>query len=400
MLKNKNIILGVSGGIAVYKAVEIVSRLKKAGAIVHVIMTKAAAEFVTPLTFREMSGNPVVVSMWDKITNWNVEHIALAMLADVMLIAPATANILGKAANGIADDMLLTTLMATKAPVFFSPAMNTNMYLNPIVQANMKKLQDNGYHLIQADSGQLACGTSGIGRLPSPESIVAVLTEHFSGDVSLCGKKVLVTAAGTREPIDPVRYIGNRSSGKMGYALAEEAARRGANVVLVSGPSALKVSMASIRLIKIETPLQMRDAVKKEFIDSDIIIKAAAVADYRAASIAENKIKKDSSTLTLVLEKNPDILFELGQMKQENQILVGFAAETQNLLEFAKKKLHKKNLDYIIANDVSLANAGFNTDTNIIKIIDRDGGIEDFPLLRKDLLAKIILDKITALPKN
>jgi phosphopantothenoylcysteine decarboxylase/phosphopantothenate--cysteine ligase len=398
MLKDKNIILGVSGGIAVYKAVEIVSRLKKAGAIVHVIMTEAAAKFVTPLTFREMSGNPVVVSMWNETTNWNVEHIALAMLADVMLIAPATANIIGKAANGIADDMLLTTLMATKAPVFFSPAMNTNMYLNPIVQANLKKLQDAHYHLIQPDSGHLACGTSGIGRLPSPESIVGVLAEYFRETVSLRGKKVLVTAAGTREPIDPVRYIGNRSSGKMGYALAEEAASRGASVVLVSGPSALKVS-ATIRLIKIETALQMRDAVKKEFIDSDIIIKAAAVADYRASSIAENKIKKDSSTLTLTLEKNPDILFELGQIKQKNQILVGFAAETQNLLEFAKIKLHKKNLDYIIANDVTAANAGFNTDTNIVKIIDRNGVIEDFPLLRKDLLAKIILDKITALPK-
>jgi len=399
MLKDKNIILGVSGGIAVYKAVEIVSRLKKAGAIVHVIMTEAAAKFVTPLTFREMSGNPVVVSMWNETTNWNVEHIALATLADAILIAPATANIIGKAANGIADDMLLTTLMATKAPVFFSPAMNTNMYLNPIVQANMKTLQDIGYHLIQADSGQLACGTSGIGRLPAPEAVVSVLMDHFNETLSLRGKKVLVTAAGTREPIDPVRYIGNRSSGKMGYAIAEEAATRGAEVVLISGPSALETS-SGIRLIKIETALQMRDAVKEEFIDSDIIIKAAAVADYRAASIAENKIKKDSSTLTLILEKNPDILFELGQMKQDNQILVGFAAETQNLLEFAKKKLHKKNLDYIIANDVSLANAGFNTDTNIIKIIDRDGGIEDFPLLRKDLLAKIILDKITALPKN
>ncbi len=398
MLKDKNIILGVSGGIAVYKAVEIVSRLKKAGAIVHVIMTEAAAKFVTPLTFREMSGNPVVVSMWNETTNWNVEHIALATLADAILIAPATANIIGKVANGIADDMLLTTLMATKAPVFFSPAMNTNMYLNPIVQANMKKLQDAHYHLIQPDSGQLACGTSGIGRLPSPEAIVDVLTGYFSETLSLRGKKVLVTAAGTREPIDPVRYIGNRSSGKMGYAIAEEAARRGATVVLVSGPSVLKAS-DGIRLIKIETALQMRDVVKKEFIDSDITIKAAAVADYRAASIAENKIKKDSSTLTLILEKNPDILFELGQMKQKNQVLVGFAAETQNLLEFAKAKLQKKNLDYIIANDVSVANAGFNTDTNIIKIIDRDGGIEDFPLLRKDLLAKIILDKIMALPK-
>ncbi|WP_019554156.1 bifunctional phosphopantothenoylcysteine decarboxylase/phosphopantothenate--cysteine ligase CoaBC [Propionispira raffinosivorans] len=398
MLKDKNIILGVSGGIAVYKAVEIVSRLKKSGAIVHVIMTEAAAKFVTPLTFREMSGNPVVVSMWNETTNWNVEHIALAMLADVMLIAPATANIIGKAANGIADDMLLTTLMATKAPVFFSPAMNTNMYLNPIVQANLKKLQDAHYHLIQPDSGQLACGTSGVGRLPAPESIVGVLAEYFSETVSLRGKKVLVTAAGTREPIDPVRYIGNRSSGKMGYALAEEAARRGANVVLISGPSALQTS-AAIRLIKIETALQMRDAVKKEFIDSDIIIKAAAVADYRASSIAENKIKKDSSTLTLTLEKNPDILFELGQIKQKNQILVGFAAETQNLLEFAKIKLHKKNLDYIIANDVTAPNAGFNTDTNIVKIIDRNGVCEDFPLLHKDLLAKIILDKITTLPK-
>lgn len=396
MLNDKNIVLGVTGGIAAYKAVEIASRLRKAGANVRVIMTRASTEFVTELTFREITGNPVVVSMWDKVTNWNVEHIALANLADLVLIAPATANFISKAAAGMADDMLTTTLLATKAPVFFAPAMNTNMYENPLTQQNMDKLQTLGYHFIAPASGHLACGTSGVGRLPEPAVIVDAIETFFARKDSLRGKKVLVTAAGTIEPIDPVRYIGNRSSGKMGYAIAQEAANRGADVVLVSGPSALKIN-APVQLIRIETAAQMREAVLKEFIDTDIVIKAAAVADYRAKVVADNKIKKNDQELTLTLEKNPDILWELGQKKRDGQILVGFAAETQNLLEYAKGKLAKKNLDLIVANDVTKQNAGFNTETNLIKIIARDGKITDFPLLAKKELAKAILNEVEGL---
>lgn len=396
MLNDKNIVLGVTGGIAAYKAVEIASRLRKTGANVRVIMTRASTEFVTELTFREITGNPVVVSMWDKVTNWNVEHIALANLADVVLIAPATANFISKAAAGMADDMLTTTLLATKAPVFFAPAMNTNMYENPLTQQNIDKLQALGHHFIVPASGQLACGTSGIGRLPEPAVIVAELEAFFERENSLQGKKVLVTAAGTIEPIDPVRYIGNRSSGKMGYAIAQEAANRGADVVLISGPSALQID-APVRLIRIETAAQMREAVLSEFIDTDIVIKAAAVADYRAKIVADNKIKKNDQEFTLTLEKNPDILWELGQKKRIGQVLVGFAAETQNLLEYAKGKLTKKNLDLIVANDVTKQNAGFNTDTNLIKIIARDGTIKDFPLLAKKELAKAILNEVEGL---
>ena len=392
MLKNKKIVLGVTGGIAAYKAVEIASRLKKAGAEVRVIMTKASTEFVTPLTFREITGSPVTLSMWEKITNWNVEHIALASWADLILIAPATANLLSKAAAGMADDMLTTTLLATKAPVLFAPAMNSNMYENRLTQQNIERLKASGCQFITPDSGQLACGTSGIGRLPDPEVIVQKVCAFFQKKNTLRGKKVLVTAAGTIEPIDPVRYIGNRSSGKMGYAIAEEAFLRGADVILVSGPSALQAS-PGIRLIKIETAAQMREAVLKEYDDCHIVIKAAAVADYRVQEVADNKIKKSDALLTLVLEKNPDILFELGQRKNKGQILIGFAAETQNLLEFAQAKLQKKNLDMIVANDVSQKDAGFNVDTNRIKVLSATGEREELPLLSKVELAGILLDK-------
>ncbi|MGL5270632.1 MAG: bifunctional phosphopantothenoylcysteine decarboxylase/phosphopantothenate--cysteine ligase CoaBC [Selenomonadaceae bacterium] len=398
MLKDKNIVLGITGGIAVYKAVEVVSRLRKAGANVHVIMSRASTEFVTPLTFREISGNPVTVSMWDKITQWNVEHIALATLADMLLVVPATANIISKAACGMADDMLTTTLLATKAPVFFSPAMNTNMYENSIVQENLAKLKNRGYHIIDPACGHLACGTDGMGRLPEPEAIVQAVMDFFTRQDELRGRKVLITAAGTIEPIDPVRYIGNRSSGKMGYAVAHEALSRGAEVVLVSGPSALSAD-PRIRLIKIETAAQMQDAVLKEFADSDLVIKAAAVADYRSKDVAANKIKKNDEELVLVLEKNPDILLELGRRKTERQVLVGFAAETQNLLEYAKAKLTKKNLDFIVANDVTEKGAGFNTDTNLIKLLFRDGKVESLPLQSKQQLAKIILDRAQGLLK-
>lgn len=393
MLKGKNVVIGVAGGIAAYKSVEVVSRLRKLGCFVHVIMTAAATNFVTPLTFREISGNPVVIDMWEEPKKWNVEHIALATKADLFLIVPATANIIGKVANGIADDMLSTTVMATTAPVVFAPAMNTNMFLNPIVQKNVSELIALGYHFIEPDTGMLACGVEGPGRLPEPAVIVKKVLDTLVSKQDFTGKKIIITAGGTIEPLDPVRYIGNRSSGKMGYALAKNAASRGAQVVLVSGPTSLP-SPEGVSVIRIETAAEMRQAVLHEFDDADIIIKAAAVADYRPEIVATHKIKKAGETLTIVLEKNPDILLELGQLKKTNQILVGFAAETQDLIENALEKIKKKNLDMIIANNVMLPGAGFNSDTNIVKIIDKAGTVEDVPQMSKNDLSRIILDKI------
>lgn len=393
MLQGKNIVLGVTGGIAAYKAVEIVSRLRKLGADVHVIMTEGAQNFVTELTFREISGNPVTTTMWGKVANFNVEHIALANLADMVLIAPATANLIAKAANGMADDMLTTALLATKAPIMYAPAMNSNMYNNPLTQENIAKLNNLGWNMIAPASGHLACGINGVGRLPEPVEIVEQVQNYFACTATMKGLKVLVTAAGTYEPIDPVRYIGNRSSGKMGYAIAKEAQRRGAEVVLVSGPSAL-MPPEGVRTIKVEAASAMREAVLAEYPTVDIVIKAAAVADYRVKNAADHKIKKNDAELTLVLEKNPDILKELGSLKKEGQTLVGFAAETQNLIEYAQAKLEKKNLDMIVANDVSKPGAGFNTDTNLIKIISRNKDIEEIPLMSKEKLAGIILDRV------
>ncbi len=391
MLKGKNIVVGVAGGIAVYKVVDMVSRLKKQGANVYVIMTAAASKFVTPLTFREISGQPVVVDMWSEVTNWNVEHIELASRADLFLIAPATANIIGKIANGIADDMLSTTVMATQAPVLLAPAMNTNMYLNPIVQQNITKLTELGYHFIEPESGMLACGTEGIGRLPTTEVVVSKVLELFAS-ADFAGKQIIITAGGTREAIDPVRYIGNRSSGKMGYAIARVAAARGANVILISGPTQLPVPQG-VTFIPVESALQMRDAVLAHYSDCDIVIKAAAVADYRPQVVSEHKIKKNSTSLELILEKTPDILLELGQLKK-HQILVGFAAETQELVAHAQGKLTRKKLDMIVANDVTLPGAGFNADTNIVKLLYSDGRVEELPKMSKEQLAGIILDKI------
>lgn len=393
MLQGKNIVLGVTGGIAAYKAVEVVSRLRKLGADVHVIMTEGAQNFVTELTFREISGNPVTTTMWGKVANFNVEHIALANLADMVLIAPATANLIAKAANGMADDMLTTTLLATKAPIMYAPAMNSNMYNNPLTQENIAKLNNLGWNMIAPASGHLACGVDGVGRLPEPVEIVEQVQNYFACTATMKGLKVLVTAAGTYEPIDPVRYIGNRSSGKMGYAIAKEAQRRGAEVVLVSGPSAL-TPPDGVCTIKVEAASAMREAVLAEYPTVDIVIKAAAVADYRVKNAADHKIKKNDAELTLVLEKNHDILKELGSLKKEGQTLVGFAAETQNLIEYAQSKLEKKNLDMIVANDVSKPGAGFNTDTNLIKIISRNKDIEEIPLMSKEKLAGIILDRV------
>lgn len=396
-LSGRKIVLGVTGGIAAYKAVEIASRLKKAGAEVHVIMTRGAENFVTELTFREISGQPVTTDMWAKVPHYHVEHIALATLADAVLIAPATANVIAKAACGIADDMLTTTLLATKAPVFVAPAMNTNMYENPVTQRNLRELTARGVHLIEPASGLLACGVTGKGRLPEPQSIVGVLADFFAKGRALSGKKVLVTAGGTIEPLDPVRYLGNRSTGRMGYAIAQQAVNRGAEVVLISAPTSLPAPVG-VRLVRVETAREMREAVLKEFADSDIVIKAAAVADYRPKVVAANKIKKQEGEFTLVLERNPDILYELGQ-KKTHQLLVGFAAETTNVEDYARKKLAKKNLDFIVANDVSEEGAGFGVETNHVKIFARDGRAWDYPLLPKMELGGIILDHVEKLLK-
>ncbi|MHC1746353.1 MAG: bifunctional phosphopantothenoylcysteine decarboxylase/phosphopantothenate--cysteine ligase CoaBC [Negativicutes bacterium] len=394
-MKGKHIVVGVTGGIAAYKAVEVVSRLKKAGASVHVIMTEAATRFVTPLTFQEISGNPVVGSMWSEVKQWQIEHIALANLADLFVIVPATANIIGKIANGIADDMLSTTVMATRAPIVLTPAMNSAMYLNPVVQENLEKLRGLGYCIMDPDSGVLACGVDGPGRLPEPAAILQFLQTFFQQSTLLSGKRFLVTAAGTREPIDPVRYIGNRSSGKMGYAIASVAAERGAEVILISGPTGLPCPPGVTRHM-VETASEMREAVLAEYPNVDVVVKAAAVADYRPRIVHSQKIKKSGENMELVLEKTPDILWELGQLKKQ-QILVGFAAETQELLANANEKMVRKNLDMIVANDVTLPGAGFNSDTNIVKILLPGGSCEELPQLPKNKVAEIILNKIYAL---
>ena len=400
MLQGKKILLGVTGGIAAYKAVEVVSRLRKAGAEVRVVMTREATEFVTELTFREISGNPVAVDMWAPVQHWNVAHIALAEWADAVLVAPATANIITKAALGVADDMLSTTLLAVTAPVFFAPAMNSNMYAHPATQKNLDILVKRGLHIIPPGTGKLACGAEGPGRLAEPADIVAALEAFFIEGTQLSGIKVLVTAAGTIEPIDPVRYIGNRSSGRMGYALAEEAVARGAEVVLVSGPSALKPPSGLKQFVSVETAAEMREVVLREAETSRIVIKAAAVADYHPKHVSEQKIKKNDEELSIRLEKNPDILKELGQRKRPEQIFVGFAAETQNLLQYAREKIEKKNLDFIVANDVTKPGAGFNTTTNTVKIIARDGSIEEVPLMTKREIAKRIFDYVLQKGEN
>ena len=393
MLKDKKIILGVTGGIAAYKAVEIASRLKKAGAVVRVVMTEEAKKFVTELTFREITGQPVTSDMWAEIQHYSVAHISLAEWADMVLIAPATANILAKADIGIADDFLSTMLLATKAIVVYSPAMNTNMFNHPATQGHIASLKSKGSRIIEPASGILACGAVGAGRLPEPVEVVAEVERIFAVKQSLVGKKVLVTAGGTIEPLDPIRFIANHSSGRQGYAIAAEAVARGAQVVLVSGQAAVEPPAGLAKFVKIDTTHQMREAVLADFDDADIIIKAAAVADYRPKTVAANKIKKSDDDFVIELERNPDILKELGGLKKPNQVLVGFAAETQNLLQYAQSKLEKKNLDLIVANDVSKPGAGFQGDTNIIKILSRDGSIEELPLMTKRELSAIIMDR-------
>lgn len=393
MLQGKKIVLGVTGGIAVYKAVDLVSRLRKAGCEVRVVMTEHAQQFVTPLTFKEISGNAVATSMWNANQEFNVEHIALANWADAFLVAPATANILAKMACGIADDLLSTTLLAAQAPIVVCPAMNTGMYQNPATQENIAKLQERGVTVMPPAVGHLACGTSGPGRLPEPQRIVEFMSAFFAGrEGDLRGLRVLVTAAGTREPIDPVRYVGNRSSGKMGYAVAQMAAERGADVLLISGPSAL-ATPPNVRVVNVETTNEMLEACLAAYGDVDIVIKAAAVADYRPRDVADQKIKKKTDdALTVVMDKNPDILKTLGA-KKEQQVLVGFAAETQNLLANAREKVVKKNLDMIVANDVTAAGAGFNSDTNIVKFLFANGDVRELEQMPKVDVANKILDE-------
>ena len=397
MLKDKEIVLGVTGGIAAYKAVELLRLLTKAGANVHVIMTRSAMEFVTPLTFQTLSMNPVNTELFNLISEREIGHIALADRADLFIVAPATANVIGKIACGIADDMLTTTVMATKAPVLFAPAMNVNMYENPIYRANEERLKQLGYLFVEPAKGMLACGWEGKGKLQEPQVIfeeaVAALTPK-----SLAGETILVTAGPTREEIDPVRFISNHSSGKMGYAIAREAWRRGARVVLVAGPTALPDPWG-VQVLPVTSAEEMREAVMRYQGESTVIIKAAAVADYRPQRRAGSKMKKTATPDAIALTKNPDILSELGGMKG-GRVLVGFAAETDDLLANAAKKLKEKNLDMIVANDVSVDGAGFNVDTNVARLLFRDGSVEELPMMEKKRMAGMILDRIAGLKKG
>ncbi|MEA4848615.1 MAG: bifunctional phosphopantothenoylcysteine decarboxylase/phosphopantothenate--cysteine ligase CoaBC [Clostridiaceae bacterium] len=392
MLKGKKIVLGVSGGIAAYKACELVSGLKKLNAEVHVIMTASAAKFITPLTFQSLSLNQVAVDIFDAPNYWEIEHISLAKLADVLVIAPATANIIGKLAAGIADDMLSTTVMATKAKVIIAPAMNTNMYENPVVQRNIELLSGLGYLIVPPEEGRLACGDVGKGKMADPSLIKKVIVDLLSPKQDMAGKTILVTAGPTREAIDPVRFISNHSTGKMGYAIAEKAALRGAKVYLVSGPTSLDVP-AGVERYNVISAEEMYSKVMELFPQCDIVVKAAAVADYAPMTAYSQKVKKSEGGLELKLKKNPDILYELGKIKGD-RIIVGFAMETENLVENAAEKVKKKNLDFIAANDLNEAGAGFAADTNAVKLIDREGNIESIPLKTKHEVADIILDRI------
>ncbi|CEJ74816.1 coenzyme A biosynthesis bifunctional protein [[Clostridium] sordellii] len=396
MLKDKTVVLGVSGGIAVYKACDLVSKLKKAGINVHVIMTKSATEFVAPLTFQTLSQNYVVEDMFESPKTWDVEHISLAKKADLFVLAPATANVIGKVANGISDDMLTTTVMATKAKVLVAPAMNTNMYENPIVQRNIQILKDLNYEFVEPESGRLACGDVGSGKLASVDTIFEKIISLLNVEQDLKGTSIIVTAGPTVESIDPVRYITNRSTGKMGYSIAKKAIERGADVTLISGPTNILPPQNLKKFIKTESAEDMYNAVLENIKDNQVVIKSAAVADYKPKGYSDKKIKKSDDDLSIKLDRTKDIALEIGKIK-EDKILVGFAAETNDLLENAKGKIKKKNLDFIVANDLTQEGAGFGVDTNIVKVIDKDGIISEYPKMKKEEVADVILDKIKTL---
>lgn len=393
MFENKHIVVGICGGIAAFKAAGLVSQLKQRGADVRCIMTQNATKLVTPLTFGELSGNDVAVDMFENVHRWDVAHIALARLADVFVIAPATADMIGKIANGIADDMLSTTVMATKSKVILVPSMNTNMYENPIVQENMAKLRAHGYLFVEPESGHLACNTEGKGRFPKLETIIDTIEKVLTGKDLLKGKKVVVSAGGTQENIDPVRYISNRSSGRMGYAIAKAAAVEGAEVTLVSCTRELDVPLG-VHVEYVHDARELDKAMNSYYDTCDVAVMAAAVSDYRPTVQANQKIKKEShDVLRIDLTQNPDILYGLGQ-KKKNQFLVGFAAETNDVIEHGKSKLKRKNLNMLVANDVAMPGAGFNVSTNIATLIYKDGSMEQFPKMSKEKLGHLIIEKI------
>jgi phosphopantothenoylcysteine decarboxylase/phosphopantothenate--cysteine ligase len=399
MLKNREIILGITGGIAAYKSVELLRELTKKGVNVHVVMTKNAQQFITPLTFQTLSGNPVLCDMFRLLEGSKIGHITLADIADLMVITPATANILGKIANGIADDFLTTMVMATKVPVLFAPSMNVNMWQSGFVQNNVERLKAHGYQFVDPIEGDLACGSIGKGKLADIEEIIEKIEDIFTKK-DLSHQRILITAGPTLEPIDPVRYITNRSSGKMGFALAKMARRRGAEVTLVTGPQYLSLPRRDIPQIVVSDAREMYEAVMHYFEDCHIVIMAAAVADFRPRDMLTEKItKRKNGAYLLEMERNPDILKELGE-KRRNHILVGFAAETSELMENAGVKLKEKNLDLIVANDVTQPGAGFGVDTNIVKILDAAGKVKKVPLLGKDEVAHIILDQVVKLVKK
>ena len=398
MLQGKTVLLGVTGSIAAYKIAYLASALKKLHAQVHVLMTKNATNFINPITFESLTGNKCLVDTFDRNFQFQVEHVSIAKQADVVMIAPASANVIGKLAHGIADDMLTTTIMACKCKKIISPAMNTNMYENPIVQDNLAILQHYGYEVIEPASGYLACGDTGAGKMPEPEMLLEYILREIAKEKDLSGRKVLVTAGPTQEAIDPVRYITNHSSGKMGYALAKAAMLRGAQVTLVSGPCAIEPP-PFVKLVPIVTAKEMFDAVTSVSFEQDIIIKAAAVADYRPAKVFDDKVKKQEGQMSIELEKTDDILQYLGDNRVPGQFLCGFSMETQNMLGNSRAKLGKKHLDMVAANNLKVAGAGFQGDTNVLTLITQDEDVS-LQLMSKEDAANVILDKILSIMKE
>ncbi len=393
MLANKTVVLGITGSVAAYKAADLASKLTQAGAKVEVVMTEAATEFVTPLTFRSVTGWSVVTDMFELASEFSIEHVALAEAADMVVIVPATANTIARLASGIADNILCSTVLATRAPVIIAPAMNVNMYENSITQENLARLKARGFIIIDPEYGRLASGKMGLGRLPGTEKLLGVISQVAGQDGDLAGKRVVVTVGGTQEPIDPVRFIGNPSSGKMGYAVAEAARDRGATVVLVTAPTALS-DPVGVEVVRVKTAAQMKEAVVKATARADVLIMTAAVADYQPKTVAREKIKKEAAGAAIILElvRTPDILAEV----KGNFIKVGFAAESEDVIENARKKLARKQLDLIAANDVTAPGSGFAVDTNKVTLIDRSGQAESLPLMTKREVAEKILDMVAA----
>ena len=397
-LEGKTVLLGVTGSIAAYKIAYLASALMKRHADVHVLMTKNATNFINPITFETLTGNKCLVDTFDRNFQFQVEHVSIAKKADVVMIAPASANVIGKLAHGIADDMLTTTIMACKCKKFISPAMNTNMFENPVVQDNLKILEHYGYEVIAPASGYLACGDTGAGKMPEPETLLAYIERETACEKDLKGKKILVTAGPTQESIDPVRYITNHSSGKMGYAIAKAAMLRGADVTLVSGRTAIEPPMF-VNLVPVVTAKDMYEAVTSVSDEQDIIIKAAAVADYRPAKVSDEKVKKSDGQMSIELERTDDILKYLGEHKREGQFLCGFSMETQNVIGNSRAKLTKKNLDMVAANNVKVEGAGFQGDTNVLTLITQDEEVS-LPLMSKEDAALKILDKVLLLTSD